>query len=92
MVSGDDRGRRAGPVDGSTLKKLRGMLWTLIRPLVGHIERHWVRLATTNCIIVTASMMTNIESLLKITVLFLTAVLTVLGIYYKIKKNGADKP
>lgn len=46
----------------------------------------------TNVFIVSASMMTNIESVLKITVLLLTAVLTALGIYYKVKKNGGDKP
>jgi hypothetical protein len=68
------------------------MLWTIIQPVVGHVERHWGRWAVTNVFIVSASMMTNIESVLKITVLLLTAVLTALGIYYKVKKNGGDKP
>lgn len=68
------------------------MLWTLIQPLVGHVERHWGRWATTNVCIVGMVSVADVESFLKIIVLVLTATLTGLGIYYKIKKNGGDKP
>jgi hypothetical protein len=62
-------------------------MWALFSE---HFDRHWLRVAGTNAVILTAAQFAAVESILKIAVLAATLVLTVLGCYYKVKKNGKD--
>jgi hypothetical protein len=62
-------------------------MWHLIS---GHLERYWGRVVVTNVGVLTAAQLAPVESLLKIAVLAATFVLTCLGCYYKVKKNGKD--
>jgi hypothetical protein len=55
-----------------------------------HVERHWGRMVITNLGVVTAAQLAQVESFLKVAVLAATFVLTCLGCYYKVKKNGKD--